>query len=67
MPILYIFAASVTIPINVIINKPIDSKICQTGTPKGIRISITIGDVKGNIEKPTAIELCGLSIMVIPA
>ena len=40
-------AANQTIAIKVIIKRNIDVSICHQGTPKGIRISITIGDVKG--------------------
>ena len=40
-------------------NKTNDTTICQVGTPRGIRISITIGDVNGIIENVVAIIPCG--------
>ena len=50
---------------NVIINKSIEVTNSHMGTPPspippGKRISITMGDVNGNKEKPTAIGPCGL-------
>jgi hypothetical protein len=57
-------AANQTTPKNVANNKDTEIAICHHGTPKGIRISITIGDVKGIIEKTTAIVPWGLLITV---
>jgi hypothetical protein len=36
-------------------NNVIDIAICHQGTPNGIRMSITIGEVRGTIEKMIAI------------
>jgi hypothetical protein len=65
MPTRYILEASHTIHIKVIINITIDTSNCHIGTPPspippGNRMSITMGDVKGNKEKPTAMGPCGL-------
>jgi hypothetical protein len=35
-------------------NSVIDNAICHKGTPNGIRINITIGEVSGTIEKIVA-------------
>jgi hypothetical protein len=35
-------------------NKTIEMMICSIGTPNGIRINITMGDVNGNIENIVA-------------
>ena len=54
IPTLYIFEANQTTPKNVPNNNEMDRINCHIGTPKGIRISITIGDVSGTIENTVA-------------
>ncbi len=63
MPVRYTLAAIQTNPINVITIRNIERKICQYGTPKGIRAIITIGEVKGIIENQKAIELSGFCMV----
>jgi hypothetical protein len=43
----YILAANHTVKINVTRRIASESNCCQMGTPNGIRISITTGDVNG--------------------
>lgn len=64
IPIRYIFAANQTKKKKVPNNNVTDIAICHKGTPNGIRISITIGEVSGIIEKTTAIVPCGSLITV---
>jgi hypothetical protein len=45
-------------------NNVTDMAICHKGTPNGIRISITIGEVSGIMEKTTAIVPWGSLITV---
>ena len=62
IPTRYIFDPNQTVNIKVAINIPTESASCHHGTPNGIRINITIGDVNGIIEKIVAIEPSGFSI-----
>jgi len=55
IPTRYILAANQTTEKKVANNKLTEIAICHKGTPNGIRINITMGDVSGIIEKTTAI------------
>ena len=59
MPTRYILAANQIMPIKVTNSSTKDTIICQRGAPNGIRIIITIGEVKGIIEKTVAKVPCG--------
>jgi hypothetical protein len=57
-------AANQTHPTKVRNNIPTETAICQSGTPNGMRIIITIGEVNGIIENVVATTPCGLFITV---
>lgn len=56
--------ANHTTPKNVMKSRTIEVMICHRGTPNGIRINITIGDVKGMNENRVAMVPCGSFITV---
>ena len=64
IPTLYTLAANHTTPPKVAYKITKLSNTCHQSTPKGIRISITIGDVNGINENTVATVPCGLFITV---
>jgi hypothetical protein len=50
----YILPANQTTAIKVLNNKMSETAICQKGTPKGIRINMTMGEVNGINENTNA-------------
>ncbi len=64
MPTRYTLAAIQTIPKKLTNNKLSEINICHQGTPNGILINITIGEVNGINEKMVATVPCGSLITV---
>src|SRR5690606_7070261 len=64
MPTRYILAANQTVTIKVPNSKTSERICCHQGTPKGMRISITTGEVKGINENTVETVPLGSSITV---
>ena len=70
MPTRYIFPAIHIMPENPATSRTSDRHICHTGMPNGMRATITIGDVSGNMEVQNANSPIGsaaaMSAKIIP-